>query len=276
MCINNYKKSNTMVNSKIQQKKEVMNIFPDVTDWKDLQNKICLLLNQIGLIAECEKKLTTPRGQVEVDVYAYDPNSVDNIRYIVECKNWCEPVNQSVIHSFTTVMNETGCNIGYIVSKNGFQSGAANYVKNTNIKLFTFNEIQSHYYRLWMINYFARKLERINERCNYYCEPCNIQRDRAVDKLNDVKRNHFFELYYFYGPFIVTLEMVSTGINYLMKCNPNKDYTEIEWESLFLKSKEFGLNIASLSLSEILTELEIFIIEIEKKFDDIFGYDIFA
>ena len=63
-------------------------IFAPVTGWKDLQNKVGLLINQIGLEAEIEKKIETPRGEVEVDVFAIDPDSVDKISYIVECKNW--------------------------------------------------------------------------------------------------------------------------------------------------------------------------------------------
>lgn len=88
--------------------------------------------------------MATPRGEVEVDVYAIDPNSIDAISYVIECKNWNNSINQSIIHSFITIMYETGCNIGYIVSKIGFQSGAINYTKNTNIKLFTFEEFQKH------------------------------------------------------------------------------------------------------------------------------------
>lgn len=41
---------------------EVLYIYSPIVDWKDLQNKVCLLLNQIGLVAECEKKMATPRG----------------------------------------------------------------------------------------------------------------------------------------------------------------------------------------------------------------------
>ena len=124
-----------------------MIIFSEPTDWKDLQDKVCLLLCQAGFIAEKEKIVSTPRGQVELDVYAIDPDSIDQISYVLECKHWKKHVNQSVIHSFMTIMNETGCNIGYIVSKNGFQSGAINYVNFTNIRLFTFDELQKHYYR---------------------------------------------------------------------------------------------------------------------------------
>lgn len=251
-------------------------IFAPVTDWKDLQNKVCLLLNQIGLRAETEKVIETPRGEVEVDVFAIDPNSVDQISYIIECKNWNSPINQSIIHSFTTVMNETGCNIGYIISKNGFQSGAIKYVKNTNIKLFTFDDIQSHYYRLWMMNYFAPQLEKINERCNWYIEPCNSCRDRNIDKLSPSKKKDFFKLFHKYNHFITAIEMISVGINYNMKYNTEIDYTRIKWEEFVSKCNEVNINITSSNLSSILYELEIEIKAITQAFDNIFENDIFA
>lgn len=258
------------------EEKIKLNIFTPVVDWKDLQNKVCLLFNQIGLKAETEKIIETPRGEVEVDVFAIDPNSVDKISYIVECKNWTSPINQSVIHSFTTVMNETGCNIGYIISKNGFQSGAIKYTKNTNIRLFTFDEIQSHYYKLWMMNYFAPQIEKINERCNYYCEPFNSQRDREIDKLDPSKKKIFFELYHKYGQFITTVELIATSINYLMKYDTKSDYTMIKWEEFISKCNEVGINISSSNLSDILYELEAIIKNITRSFDHIFKNDIFA
>ena len=116
-------------------------IFSEPVDWRDLQNKVCLLLSQSGFEAEIEKVISTPRGEVEIDVFAVDPRSIDKITYVVECKNWCVPVNQSVIHAFTTVMSEIGSNIGYIVSKAGFQNGAIRYTNHTNIKLFSFIEL---------------------------------------------------------------------------------------------------------------------------------------
>lgn len=91
-------------------------IYSEPKDWRDLQNKVCLLLSQCGFKAETEKTIKTPRGEVEIDVYAIDPRSIDRISYVIECKNWSNPVNQSVIHAFTTVMNETGSNIGYLLS----------------------------------------------------------------------------------------------------------------------------------------------------------------
>lgn len=108
-------------------------IYNTPISWQDLQEKVCTILNQIGFIAETNKSCNTPRGQIEIDVYAEDPYSIDNIVYVAECKNWESKVPQTIIHAFTTVMHEIGANIGYIISRNGFQKGAYEYITNMAI-----------------------------------------------------------------------------------------------------------------------------------------------
>jgi hypothetical protein len=51
-------------------------------------------------------------------------------------------VNQSIVHSFTTVMHEVGAHIGFIVSKRGLQSGAREYIRNTNIEGMTYAQFR--------------------------------------------------------------------------------------------------------------------------------------
>ena len=250
-------------------------IFSDPIDWRDLQNKVCLLLSQSGFEAETEKVVSTPRGEVEIDVFAIDPRSIDRISYVVECKNWCNPVNQSVIHAFTTVMNETGSNIGYIVSKAGFQKGSLRYTDHTNIKLFSFIELQNHYYKSWMMNFFAPKLESYVERCNLYTEPCNCARDRAVAGLDETQRAIFRALVEKYGRFIVTLEMMAININYLMKVNSDVDYTSINWSQFFEECEKMELHFTGLPLSEILIQLRDALNTITIQFEKLFDDDIF-
>lgn len=242
---------------------EVMDIYSPIVDWKDLQNKVCLLLNQIGLIAECEKKMATPRGVVEVDVYAIDPNSIDTISYVIECKNWNNSINQSIILSFTAIMNETGCNIGYIVSKKGFQTGARNYTKNTNIKLFTFEELQKHYFKIWMKKYFLYRLDMLLEKANYYCEPLNCARDRAVCILPPDKKEKYKLLRQQYERFILEVEVLSFELK-------NTSFTYNDIHNFLLKCKSLGLEFSSIYLCDIQIQLEKFINGIVSEFDQLF------
>ena len=124
-------------------------ITKEPKDWRDLQDKVNSILNDIGLNSKKEVNLKTPRGTVEIDVYAIDPKSIDKIKYIIECKNWNNKIPQTIIHSFITIMNETGGNIGYVITKKGFQKGAIEYSNNTNIRLFSYIQFQEHYLKIW-------------------------------------------------------------------------------------------------------------------------------
>ena len=127
---------------------------PYPESWQDLQTGVKRLFRNVGLAADVEVDLQTPRGTVNVDVCAVDRRSLDKIKYIVECKNWNTTVPQSVVHAFTTVMHETGANIGFIVSKYGLQSGAKQYTRNTNITGLTYLELQQRYFEAWWRRFF--------------------------------------------------------------------------------------------------------------------------
>lgn len=243
-----------------------MKIYSDPSDWKDLQNKVCMLLCQSGFNAETEKNVTTPRGDVELDVYAVDPNSIDKISYVVECKNWANSVNQSVILSFTTVMNETGCNIGYIVSKKGFQSGAIKYVSFTNIKLFTFEELQEHYYIVWMLKYFSPKVKNIIERLINYTEPFNSKRDKTLNDASDECKQAFIVLQKKYKKLAFLLLMATSD-------KDNTDHKSLE--RVFEECENLGLNLRDIPLYDILPLMKTFIDSITEKFDALFKQDIF-
>jgi hypothetical protein len=150
-------------------------------DWRALQSGVCRLFNEVGLTANVEVACTTPRGQVTVDVHAVDERSVDRIQYIVECKNWNAPIPQSVVHSFTTVMHETGANIGFIVSRHGLQSGALQYTQNTNIQGLTYLQLQQRYYQAWWEGHFSIALGDAGDDLLQYVEPINSLRERIAE-----------------------------------------------------------------------------------------------
>lgn len=122
----------------------------EVTDWRDLQNKVALLFRELGC------KVTTPRvvelsgrGNKEIDVYVEDSRTSIPQVTIIECKLWGQPIHQEVVHAFYAVMQGCGANAGLIISKAGFQSGAFEATKSTNINLFTFEELQHRFGHEW-------------------------------------------------------------------------------------------------------------------------------
>lgn len=127
--------------------------------WKDLQNKVAEILNESGIEANVEYHPESVRSDIEIDVYACEKiGNRENI-FIIECKNWNHRVPQTVVHSVRTVIQDVGGNTGYIVSKKGFQAGAYEAVKQTNIKLLTWNEFQDLFEEQWTEKYFSNYIE---------------------------------------------------------------------------------------------------------------------
>lgn len=121
-----------------------------IADWRDLQNKVCQLFEEMGYEAEVSKAVELAgRGKKEIDVYVTDPLASHNQIYLIECKHWESNVPQEVVHSFKFVMESAGANTGFIISKHGFQSGAYEAARFSNIQLLTFEELQHLYGNEW-------------------------------------------------------------------------------------------------------------------------------
>jgi len=169
------------------------------------------LFNDIGLSAKVEVELPTPRGRVVVDVFATDENSVDNISYIVECKNWSSAIPKTVVHAFTTVMQETGANIGYIVSQHGLQSGADEYTRHTNITGLTYQALQERYFNVWWQRYFCLAAASAADSAHQYVEPINSFRERIVATLDSEAQTRFRGLQAKYAPFVLLVQIMDVG-----------------------------------------------------------------
>lgn len=130
----------------------------DISDWKDLQNRVAMLFREMGYVAETPFLVELAgRGKKEVDVYIVDPRTSVPHVIIAECKLWSTPVSQDTVHSMFTVMQGCGANTGLIVSKVGFQSGAGEAAANSNIRLLTWEDLQQAYGHEW----FLRQKERV-------------------------------------------------------------------------------------------------------------------
>ena len=249
-------------------------ITKEPKDWKDLQNKVNLILNDIGLNSQKEVILNTPRGNVEIDVYATDPKSVDEIKYIIECKNWNNKIPQTVIHSFITIMNETGGNIGYIISKEGFQKGAIEYSTSTNIRLFSYIQFQEHYLKLWYKNSFAKSIYTISSDLTSYTEPINSRRSKYQEKLSSNGAKKFNSLVDKYSNFALMLMVIGSN---------SYDTTFLKEKNIFfsigeIKTAVFDslkMKLVAKNYQDLLIEL-VEIIEFSiSEFIEIFGKNIF-
>lgn len=117
--------------------------------WGELQDFVGKMFSECNFDTQISKKIELVRGFKEIDVYAQDLSSEYKPIILVECKYWDSLVKQETVHSFRTVVSDFGANIGFIVSKSGFQSGCYEAAKNTNIKLVSLDELQDVYHQRW-------------------------------------------------------------------------------------------------------------------------------
>jgi len=247
---------------------------PDPKTWQDLQKNVCKIFNEIGLDAEIGKKAKTPRGEVELDVFAIDQYSVDKIEYIVECKNWNKKVPQEKVHAFTTVMHEVGANIGFIISKKGLQKGAEKYTRNTNIQGLTFSEFQQRYLNMWWIRYFIPKIRDASDSLSQYLEPFNSCLTRALGQLSPSDKNKFLKLSEEYQPYftlITIFDMYVSPFGYLGKMPSNLDESITFMERILKGNYRFTSNCFRSLLDEIINLFN----NKTKEFNEFFEKDIF-
>ncbi len=129
-----------------------MLIFDSEPDsWQDLQTKVGQLFAELGCHVSVGVTVELVRGKKEIDVLVIDSASQPVSTYAVECKHWRASVPQEVAHSFRAVAADLGVHHAFVVSTNGFQSGAYEAVKHTNIHLVSFVELQQIFVDRWLV-----------------------------------------------------------------------------------------------------------------------------
>jgi restriction endonuclease len=126
---------------------KIFDTSPDT--WQDLEIMVQQAFDEMGYESHRKYPVQTVRGTVEIDVFAKKTTTPIPSIVLCECKHWNTPVSQTVIHGFRTVCSDIGAHYGLIVSKKGFQSGAAESRESTNIHLMTFEEFQKTFFREW-------------------------------------------------------------------------------------------------------------------------------
>lgn len=125
------------------------------------------------MAAQRQVHVNLVRGGVDIDVLATDIRDGIRTTIVCECKYWETPIPQAVVHAFRTVIADMGANHGYIISKVGFQAGAYEAVKSTNVELLTFNEFQARFFKRW-VKARLDALEKSIGDFNVYYEPLGI------------------------------------------------------------------------------------------------------
>lgn len=152
--------------------------------WKELQDDVALLLNQAGYQAISPCTIETARGCVEVDVLVESPDELIK-KIICECKYWNSPIPKEKVHAFRTVVSDSGAYLGLIISKCGFQSGAIEAAKYSNVQLLTweqFTDLISDKWILCQLKNIKRESVPLSEYINPLHFPFEQLKETDVEK----------------------------------------------------------------------------------------------
>lgn len=162
-------------------------------NWRELQDMVATIFLDMGYETTVEKDIKTVRGKVNVDVFAHKKVQRLSETVIVECKNWARAVTKSTIHSFRTIVSDSGANLGLIVSKKGFQKGAYEAAENSNILLLTFEEFQIEFRDQWLDDVIERNATAVYP-LRRYCDVMDSFIDKHIEQLTEEKQQIYRKL----------------------------------------------------------------------------------
>jgi len=175
-------------------------IEADLPDsWQELEEAVARILVECGYDVELHKTVKLARGDVDIDVWADDHSRPPNV-IAVECKLWSTPVPKTVVHSFRTVVGDSGANVGLVVSSAGFQEGAVKAAAYSTVRLLDWAGFQEMFIERWFTQFMLPRLAIETDPLQEYTEPINSRIFRKADELAPGRQEQFKVLRKLYLP----------------------------------------------------------------------------
>ena len=107
------------------------------TDWHVYQEATAEVFRRLGCNAQVDFRVTGARATHDIDVYATFLRSGILCTWVIECKLWKTRVPKEKVLALKSLIDDLGADRGIIVSEAGFQPGAQDAARGTNITLVT-------------------------------------------------------------------------------------------------------------------------------------------
>ncbi|HBN9817932.1 TPA: restriction endonuclease [Pseudomonas aeruginosa] len=107
------------------------------TDWRVYQEATAEVFRRLGCNAQVNFRATGARATHDIDVYATFIRSGILCTWVIECKLWKARVPKEKVLALKSIIDDLGADRGIIVSEAGFQPGAQDAARGTNITLVT-------------------------------------------------------------------------------------------------------------------------------------------
>lgn len=137
------------------------------TDWYHFQETICNHFNLIGARAQTNLTVQGTRTSHDIDIFVKTKFLGQDIIWVVEAKKWNHKVNKLHVLALRTIVSDIGADKGFIISEKGFQKGAVEAAKDSNILLTTLSELKSqtkHYIQDEILKAYKKRLILLENR----------------------------------------------------------------------------------------------------------------
>jgi predicted HicB family RNase H-like nuclease len=111
-------------------------------DWYEYQEEVASFFRNLGANVETNKRVSGIRGIHDIDVYIELNVLGQKTIWIAECKLWKTAIPKDKILTLYQIVQDIGADKGLLFSESGFQSGAINSTKQTNILLISIDEMK--------------------------------------------------------------------------------------------------------------------------------------
>lgn len=113
------------------------------TDWKQYQEEVAAFFRSLGFKAEVNHIVEGVRSKHEIDVYVTFDRWGIRHTWIVECKLHARAITKADVETLKSIASEIGASLAFLLSESGFQSGALDAARKTNVVLSSLEELQT-------------------------------------------------------------------------------------------------------------------------------------
>jgi hypothetical protein len=107
----------------------------EFADWKEYQEETAGFFRRQGCTAEVEARVQGVRAEHRIDVYVSFLRHGIKCNWVIECKLWNSRVPKEKVLALKSIVEDVGADRGLIISEEGFQPGAYDAARGTNITL---------------------------------------------------------------------------------------------------------------------------------------------
>jgi hypothetical protein len=101
--------------------------------WQEYQEEVAQFFRSLGLEATTDYTVQGVRTNHAVDVFVKARHAGSDVRWIIECKHWKRKVTKLHVLALREIVADVGADRGILLSEKGFQSGAVQAAKLTNV-----------------------------------------------------------------------------------------------------------------------------------------------